>query len=192
MDDIRELWLGKPLVALPSGADIPAMAKKLRFKHLAVTIAMGLLAIGLLAVMCWVIVFYHSQMISTRIGEVLIIAAILALAGMQVLSVARTPFKKDLSNEAFLDFLKTEQRKRLAYQQRTQFIFFTIASLGLSFYIFEMVHTSPVLFLGSYLALALYLLITWFVLRPFSLKRKNKKLSETIARLESLSARNSI
>jgi hypothetical protein len=131
-------------------------------------------------------------MISTRIGEALIIAAILALAGMQVLSVARTPFKKDLSNEAFLDFLKTEQRKRLAYQQRTQFIFFTIASLGLSFYIFEMVQTSPALFFGSYLALALYLLVTWLVLRPFSLKRKNKKLEETIARLESLSARDSI
>ena len=183
-NEIKKIWLSANATALPKAANILQTIKKYRLKQILKTGGLVVLTLFLILTMCWVLFAYHSQLISTRIGEACIFFAMFILLSVNVRSLKRVSKSKTFSNSEFLTFLKQEQLRLIRYQKKTQVIGFLLASVGLLFYLYEGVHTRFSVMIISYVGLIIWCCICWFIIHPKAMERKTKKLNETIVKLE--------
>jgi len=188
LNELKEIWLTAKTKTLPDAAEIVETIKNYRLKEIVKIISFSLFTLGLLATMIWVLIDYKSQLITTRAGEVFILIGIFILLTMNAKALKRSFSLNNYSNEAFLTYLKKEQLKLIDYQKRTQKAGFIIASSGLLLYIYEGVRHSISILIISYIVVSLWIAISWFIIRPYSLKRKTQKLLEKIATLEKISS----
>ena len=186
-NDIQALWQTARINNLPSTDEIIKMIKKYRLKEVMKKLALIVLNFILLAVMYKVIVEYHSTFLTTRIGEALLILAILFLIVTNTIDLNRVTKQKDRSNEDFVHFLKLEQLRLIAFYKRTQQIGLAIASTGLGFYIFEECSRDSKWLIIGYSLFFVYVLVCWFIIRPYAFRKKTKQLNIFIAKLEKLS-----
>jgi hypothetical protein len=183
-DDIKKVWLSANVSALPKAADILHLIKKFRRRQILKTSGSVLLTLLLTAILIWVLFSYHSNMITTRIGEACMLCALMILLQVNIKSLKRITASKTYANNDFLLFLKQEQVRCARYRRYTQLIGFIIANLGLSFYIFEEVHKNPLTALICYAGVLVWCLFCWFIIRPIATRRQGKHLNETILQLE--------
>ena len=186
-NDIQALWQTARTNDLPSTDEIIKMIKKYRLKEVMKKLALIVLNFILLAVMYKVIVEYHSTFLTTRIGEALLILAILFLIVTNTIDLNRVTKQKDRSNEDFVHFLKLEQLRLIAFYKRTQQIGLAIASTGLGLYIFEECSHDTTWLIIGYSLFFVYVLVCWFIIRPYAFRKKTKQLNIFIAKLEKLS-----
>jgi drug/metabolite transporter (DMT)-like permease len=170
LDDIKKVWLTTTVSNLPESSDLIKTFKKFRLKLLIKNVGLILLILFLIGVMISVMFNYKSNQLSTRIGEICMILAALILLGSGTASYRRISGWRNCSNEQYIKLLKIEQLKLVSFQKSKQVIGFVI------------------MMLCTYLFLAIWLAVCWFIIGPYSLKRKTLKLSETINKLEKLSA----
>ena len=185
LDDIKQVWLSTPNT-LPAAKVMITMIKRHRYRQTLKITGLILLTIFLMAVMCWVLVDYKSRLMVTRIGEGFFFIALLIILGAKTRSLIRIANWKNYSNEDYIHFLKQEQTRQIEFQKTTKVIGFSIASLGLMLYIFEMVHSNTTVMIISYILVLLWIAGCWFIVRPLAIKRSNRKLAETIEKLERL------
>ena len=186
-NDIKKIWLTANVSALPKPGEVVKTIKRYRVKHGIRNGALILFTLIMVAVMCWVLFAYRSNLLVTRIGEAFFFIAMFILLGTNVKSLSRISTQKNFSNGEFISFLKQEQVRQISFQKRTQVIGFALASTGLLLYIFEMVYQHTVMMIVTYLLTGIWIAVCWFVIRPLSIKRKTKKLTGTIEKLERLS-----
>ena len=186
-NDIKKIWLTANVSVLPKADEVVKTIKRYRFKHGIINGALILFTMIMVAVMCWVLFAYKSHLLVTRIGEVFFFIAMFILLGTHVKSLRRISTQENYSNDEFINFLKQEQVRQISFQKRTQVIGFAFASIGLILYIFEMVYHHTVVLIVAYLLTGIWIAVSWLIIRPLSIKRKTKKLTETIEKLERLS-----
>ena len=186
-NDIQALWQTARTNDLPSTDEIIKMIKKYRLKEVMKKLALIVLNFILLAVMYKVIVEYHSTFLTTRIGEALLILAILFLIVTNTIDLNRVTKQKDRSNEDFVHFLKLEQLRLIAFYKRTQQIGLAIASSGLGLYIFEECSKDTTWLIIGYSLFFVYVLVCWFIIRPYAFRKKTKQLNIFIEKLEKIS-----
>jgi len=188
LNDLKEIWLTADPNDLPAADKIVKTIRSYRLKHAIKKAALIFLTLLLVATMCWVLFAYKSNLLVTRIGEACMFIAMFILLSANANSLRRISNLKDCSNDEFVNFLKREKIKHTFFQKRTQLVGFAFASVGLLLYLFEGVYTTPIQMIMAYLLASLWIFICWFVIRPRSIKRKNRELTETIQNLERLSA----
>ena len=186
-NDIKKIWLTANVSALPKPGEVVKTIKRYRVKHIIKNGALILFTLIMVAVICWVLFAYKSNLFVTKIGEAFFFIALFILLGTNVKSLSRISTQKNFSNGEFISFLKQEQVRQISFQKRTQVIGFALASTGLLLYIFEMVYQHTVMMIVTYLLTGIWIAVCWFVIRPLSIKRKTKKLTGTIEKLERLS-----
>jgi hypothetical protein len=185
-EEIKQIWLSTPST-LPGAGEIVRWIKRHRLKETLKIAGLILFTLLLIALMCWVLYDYKSKLLVTRIAEACFFIALFIILVAKTTSLIRILNWKNYSNQAYLIFLKQEQTRRAAFQKTTKIIGFSIASLGLLLYIFEMLHTNFTRMVIGYLISILWIAGSWFIVRPIAIKRSNKSLTDTIKKLEILS-----
>jgi|SRR6185503_6262789 len=187
LNDLKAIWLTAKTDTLPGSAEMARIVKKHRNQKLLKTSGLIFAALLLVGAMVSVVFEYRSKMITTRIGEALIIAAGIILIITNLSTLSRFYKLTPCSNKEFIQFLEHTRLRRLFYYKWTQAIALSFCSAGLLFYIYEGVHQQTGLFISSYAAVVLYLLVMWLYVRPRVFKKQWDKLSATIERLEKIS-----
>jgi len=186
LNDLKKIWLGADTGSLPAPAEMMQRIAQYRRSKLLKKAALILAAILLTAVMVSVVFLYKSVMLSTRLGEVGIIAAGLILIITNIGSIGRLYKVKDLSNKEFLGYLEQVKINRRYYYRKTQVAGLSLVSVGLLLYLYEGVHQHVLLCIVSYALVAIYLLVMWLIVRPRMYKRQAKKLEATINEMKRL------
>ena len=188
LNDIKQIWLTSNVNALPKAEEIVKIIRRHRLKLIAKNVALILFVILMVAVMCWVLFTYSPKLFVTRIGEACFFVALFILLGAGATSLIRATTFKNYTNEAYINFLKKEQQRQFSFQKTTQVIGFAFASIGLLLYLFELIYGNIMVLVIAYLLAIIWIAASWFIVRPISIRRKAKKLNETISKLERISA----
>ncbi len=187
MNDIKAIWLTAKTERLSTSVEVVKLAKKFRRQRLlkkAMVIVMAFVAALLLAT---VMVVYKSTLVSTRLGELLLLAACAVLATTNIRSIRRFYKPQVLSNKEFLQFLEQTRQNQISYYRKTQVVGLLLCSAGLLLYLYEFVYQNRLLLLSVYTATVAYLLFLWLFLRPRLFRKGANELKETRERLEEIS-----
>lgn len=185
-NDLQEIWHKANITALPGADEMVRATRKYSRRMLLKKVSLVALGLALAAGMVGVAILYKSVMLTTRIGECGILAACLVFVWANTGSVARAYRLKDYSNKDFISYLEQLPVKRLRYYRGTQVLGLSLASAGLALYFFEPFHSDVRLSVTAYSLLAVYVLLMWFVVRPRAFRRQQRKLEETINRMQRL------
>ncbi|MDP9041258.1 MAG: hypothetical protein M3N30_04700 [Bacteroidota bacterium] len=184
LNDIQQIWKSVQTGHLPTAHDMMQTAKQFRDKGLTRKKILITAGIFLAAYMMVLMLMYHSSLVSTRIGEILILCGALILAGTNIQSIGRFYHFDNYSNKEFIHFLEKTRQNQIRYYRKTQVTGLTVCSAGLIFYVYELVYHDRLLLIGVYSAVLIYLLFVWFVMRPRTFKKEQEKLRATMERLE--------
>jgi len=125
-------------------------------------------------------------MISSYVGEALLIITCMLLAFTNIRSIKRFIDFKDCTNKEFIGFMEQTKRNQLFYYQKTQVAGMAISSTGLLLYFYELVYRNTLLFIITYSMAVIYLGVMWFVVRPRNFKKQNKKMDEQMRKLHEI------
>ncbi len=186
LNDLKKIWLTAKTEGLPDSAQMMRLIKKFRNQHLRKLWMLIAAALVLVLLMLLVMFYYPSKLISTRIGELLIILAGLLLITTNLNSLNRFYRLKVCSNKAFIQFLEQTRLRQIFYYRRTQVIGLLFCAVGLALYWYELLAPHPLISFLAYALLAIYFLFIWFYLRPIMFKRGSKKLEEELERVKNI------
>jgi hypothetical protein len=184
--DIKKIWIQADVEKLSPSEKIVELVAKIHFISIAKKITIILIALALAVIVVYVIFYYKSQFLTTRIGEASFLIAICILIFSNVRAVLSVADFRQYSNHDFVQNMKAEQLKDIRLCKTTQSIGFAISSFGLLAYLYELVYLQPALTIYVYGAAIAFLLFNWFIIRPMSIKRKIKHLRTTIQKVELL------
>jgi len=187
LNDLKAIWLTANTDSLPDSHEMEQIVRKFRNKKLLKITALVVAAIILVAIMIWVVFIYKSTMISTRIGEAFIIVAGIILIATNLNSLLRFYKLKECSNKDFIQFLEQTRLRQQFYYRRTQVVAMLFCAIGLLVYLYEGVCKNTTLFIASYAATIIYLLVLWFILRPRVFKKEERKINGQIEKLHNIS-----
>ena len=166
MNDLKAIWLTAKTDSLPDTAEMKRIVKSFRNKKLLRLILSVAFTIVLIAVMVWVIFVYKSKLITTRIGEVMMIIAALILVVTNSNSISRFLNLKECSNKDYIKFLEQTRLRQRFYQQRTQVAAMLFCFIGMMLYLYEAVSSNGTMLLIAYPATIIYFAVLWLVVRP--------------------------
>lgn len=186
LNELRQIWLTADTGGLPPSSQMASLVKKYRDQKLwkiALTITASIILFGIIVVIAFT---YEVRMLTTRIGEIMMGAAGIILI-FSSMSFYKQFYKlKDCSNRDYLHHMEHIKQQHLFYFKRTQGIGFILASGGTMLYAYEFVKDDMQDALMVYGGFILYMILTWFVLRPKVMKRQNGKINEQIDKLREL------
>lgn len=187
--DLKELWQEEP----PTPPAITAVLKKatlLKRKQVYKLILVNLLLLSTCVLIGMIWYFYHPQFISTKIGIVLAILAMLLFVCFQnSLFLLLIKEDRNLSNRAYLALLLTIKEKQFFLQTTILNGYFFLLSLGIALYLWEYTLMMPLI--GGILAYGgtiTWILINWFYFRPKVIQQQTTELNLLIDKFEELNA----
>ncbi|OCX54445.1 hypothetical protein BEL04_09390 [Mucilaginibacter sp. PPCGB 2223] len=187
LDDLKALWLSANTDPLPQPAEMLRMVKKFRNQKIRRKVIIIVIALACSCIMLWGIFFDHATMVTTYIGDVLLIISCVILAVTNIRSVKRFYELKDCTNSEFVQFIERTRQNQIYFYKKTQVIAMSVSSVGLMLYWYEFVHHNATLTIIIYSATVVYLAVMWFVVRPRVFKKNARKLNEMLERLEKIS-----
>jgi hypothetical protein len=186
LNDLKKLWHTADTQSLPDSNEMLMMIKKYRNQKMVRKILLIACALVFAGLMVQLFFDYNSTMITTRIGEAMIISSILILIVTNTRSLKRMYDLKNCTNKEFIAHLQQVLYNRNYYYTKTQPLCMGLNGVGFMIYMIETIHKKP--FLGSVVfgVTIVFLLILLLVVRPRVFKKQSKKLNETIKRTNSL------
>jgi hypothetical protein len=184
--ELKKIWRAADTRQLPDAAAVALVAKKYRSTHLWKKIWLISTATLLGSLMLWVVYDYHSTLVSTRIGEGLILLSIVIFIFTNTRSLNRLNQVNDSDNKAFMVYLEQVCNNRRYFYRFTQPICFALSTTGLLLYFFELLQGTSYL-VPVYSLLMIYLLFMWLYVRPRTFKKQFQKLELTRRHLSTLS-----
>lgn len=159
--------------------------KQSNFRKLIITNLL-LIAVSVFIVLIWG--YYKPQLISTKVGIILIILAMTIY--LFTYNKSYSLFKENVDSKSNADYLQ----ELLAIKSKQQFmhttmlnLYFILLSAGIGLYMYE--YTSRMtIFWGivAYGITLLWILINWFYLRPKQIKKQQATLDEIIIKCKQL------
>jgi hypothetical protein len=186
LNDLKKLCHTADTQSLPDSNEMLMMIKKYRNQKMVRKILLIACALVFAGLMVQLFFDYNSTMITTRIGEAMIISSILILIVTNTRSLKRMYDLKNCTNKEFIAHLQQVLYNRNYYYTKTQPLCMGLNGVGFMIYMIETIHKKP--FLGSVVfgVTIVFLLILLLVVRPRVFKKQSKKLNETIKRTNSL------
>ncbi|RKR81577.1 hypothetical protein BDD43_1726 [Mucilaginibacter gracilis] len=185
--DFKALWNNEGS-RLPDIQEIFAKANKLnrniRRKLWRENVVLPLTAIFII----WIWWYYQPQMITTKIGIVMIVIAIIAfLIATNQLCPLLTDGNAETDSRQFLtQMIKIRQKQDFISSTMTR-VYFTLLSTGLALYMIEYALMGGMVFRITYYTLTFaWIAFCWFYWLPRKVKKRKKANNEVIARLEEL------
>ncbi len=184
--ELESLWAAaKPPPADP--AEIVRLVNRSQRRMRWIMIGGTLLLLLSMGVQCWVLFGFQPKYVTTRIGLLLTIGvSMLAIGGNLRQSVLlRKAEVADSVAVALEKMLHYQHRMQRYFRQRLSILFAVLAG-GLLLYLYEFAHHSALFTVISYGSTILYMAICWFWLRPYSIRKNEKRVGEIIERLRGI------
>jgi len=184
LNDLKTIWLSAKTDALPTPQQVVKQGKKFRK-----TILLKKGAIIAVTSVCAFIILFSMffnppAMVSTIVGNAMVIAGASLIAISNIRSIRRFYDFTDFTNREFLQFIEKTRENQRYFYRKTQVLAFTLTSAGWLISLYEMLHRKHLLLIVVYCFAVIYLLLAWFVFRPYTYKKNSRKLNETQQNLE--------
>ncbi len=186
-DDInlKYLW-GKQTSIAPNLENLIAEIKKMNQYNLRklVFTNISLIATSIFIILIWI--YYQPQLLTTKIGIILIIFAIVVF--LLTYNKSYSLFKSYRNSQSNSDYLKNllAIKAKQKFMETTMLnLYFVLLSMGIGLYMFE--YTSrmkPIWGLVTYGITFLWILFNWFYLRPKQINKQRAKLDTIISKFE--------
>ncbi len=185
--NFNDLW-AKQTSSEPNPENLLLQISKLKRAHLRKLIITNLMliAVSVFIVLIWV--YYQPQLLSTKIGIILIILAMVVF--LFAYNKSYTLFKENIDAKSNSDYLK----ELLAIKSKQQFmhttmlnVYFILLSAGIGLYMYEYTSRMTMLWgIFAYGITLLWILFNWFYLRPKQIKKQQSELDEMITKVKQL------
>lgn len=186
-DNFKSLW-NQQSTAMPDTKLLLEKAMGLKKKTRNKIIAMNLLLFATSVFIIAIIIYYDPQMITTKLGVVLtIIAMVVFVSATNMMN--KDVFKNNAtsSTKEYLDQFIRLQQKQEFLQKTMLTIYFIMLTLGIVLYMIEYTLRMPVwgaiLTYGITLA---WIALNWFYFRPRAIKKQQAKMNEMIEMLKNV------
>ena len=185
--DFKELWASQKSEQ-PNLADLLQRVdryKKLRRRH---TVLANLSLSITAAFILFVWYYYQPQLVTTKIGIVIIIAAI----ALYIIAINkdRSLFRKadeSNNNQQYLNNLLEIKAKQHVVETTVLNIYFALLSLGIALYMYEYASRMTMVWATvTYGITAVWILLNWFYLRPLQIRKQQARLNGLIGKLKSI------
>jgi len=187
--DFKDLWK-KQSVGQPNIEEVLARLKQFKKGALRTLWITNILLFATCAFILFVWYYYQPEFISTKIGIVLtILAMVIYLVVYNRLLGTYKNIDATQTNQQYLQKLILIKRKQQFLQSKILSLYFVLLGVGISLYMYE--YTSRMtLFFGvlTYVLLFVWIAIAWFFLRPKEIKKHETKLNSLIARFEDINS----
>ncbi len=185
--NFNELW-AKQKTGEPNKEDLLSKINKFKKSNLKRLIIINLLLIitSLFIIFIWV--YYQPQMITTKIGIILTILAmvIFVIANNQSFALFRK-ITTTQSNSEYMKNLIAIKAKQQFMQTTMLNLYFVLLSTGIGLYMYEYTQLMTAFWgIFAYGITSIWILFNWFYLRPKQIKKQQSKLDEIIGKFKML------
>ena len=185
--NFNELW-ARQKTGVPNKEDLFLRANNFKKSNLKRLIKTNLLLIATSLFIIFIWVQYQPQMITTKLGIITTILAmvIFLIAYNQSFALFKN-IPNTLSNCEYLKNLLVIKAKQQFMHTTMMNVYFVLLSLGIGLYLYEYTQRMT-LFWGilTYGITAIWILFNWFYLRPRQIKKQQRKLEEIINKFENI------
>lgn len=183
--NLKELW-NKQNTQIPDTKELIEKMNAFRKNSLRRIIITNILLILTSAFISFIWYYFRPEMISTKIGILLCIAAMIMfifVSNQSAPLLSKVDF--DLSVRDYLNQLRKFKEKQNFLQTVILNIYFILLSAGICLYMFE--YTSKMTFnwaVFSYFMALFWIAFNWFYLRPKQIRKQRAKTDELIGKLK--------
>jgi hypothetical protein len=187
--EFHDLWKKQESAVIPGPEEVFRRAETLRKKTRNGLIRANLLGAGIIAFIVWVVLNAHPRLITTKIGVLLVIIAVICylLAYNRIIPLLGVN-PMDSSNTHYLRQL-IEIKKKQEFLHKTMLSFyFALLSLGIFLYMIE--YAGRMSLAGALLAYGIttaWIALNWFYFRPRIIKKKGDEIGQLIENLKKVS-----
>ncbi|AZA80776.1 hypothetical protein C1637_11860 [Chryseobacterium lactis] len=172
----------------PNLQELLGKLKKFKNENLRKLIITNLLLIATCAGIAFIWYHYQPQLLSTKIGIVLVILAmVIFLLAYNKMFMAFYTIDDTQSNSEYLQNLYTVKQKQRFMQTTMLNLYFMMLFLGICLYMYE--YTSQMTIAGGMAAYGItlaWIALNWFYIRPKTIKKQQAKLDGLINKFEEL------
>ena len=183
--DFKDLWK-KQSVSQPDMQDLLARVNKFKRAGLRSLWIANILLFATTAFIVFVWIYYQPQFISTKIGIIVtILAMMIYLFVYNKLLSAYKNIETTQTNQEYLQNLILIKKKQQFLQTTMMRFYFATLTFGICLYMYE--YASRMSFLGASLAYGLTLLwmaVNWFFILPKQIKKQQFKINSLIEKFE--------
>ena len=191
--DFKDLWK-QQAVSPPNIEELLSKLKYFKRVSLRKLVITNVLLIATSAFIIFIWYFYQPEFISTKIGIILTISAMLMyLFVYNKLVVFYKTFDRTQSNSEYLQKLISIKTKQHFLQSTMLSLYFILLGSGLCLYMYE--YTSRMtIFWGifTYVVMLGWIGFTWFYLRPKEIKKEQARVNGLIAKFEAVNKQLSV
>jgi hypothetical protein len=183
--NFKDLWAKQTSVA-PNPENLISEIKKIKQYNLRKLILTNILLIATSVFIIFIWMHYQPQLLSTKIGIILIILAMAVF--LFAYNNSYSLFKSDKNSQSNSDYLKdllTIKAKQKFMETTMLNFYFILLSVGIGLYMYE--YTSrmkPIWGLVTYGITFIWILFNWFYLRPKQINKQRAKLDTIISKFE--------
>ncbi len=183
--DFKDLWK-KQSVSQPDMQDLLARVNKFKRAGLRSLWIANILLFATTAFIVFVWIYYQPQFISTKIGIIVtILAMMIYLFVYNKLLSNYKNIETTQTNQEYLQNLILIKKKQQFLQTTMMRFYFATLTFGICLYMYE--YASRMTFLGASLAYGLTLLwmaVNWFFILPKQIKKQQFKINSLIEKFE--------
>ena len=185
--DFKDLWK-KQAVSQPNIEDLMARLKQFKKAGLRSLWKTNILLFATSAFIVFVWYYYQPQFISTKIGIVLAIAAmILYVAVYNGMLRIYKDIDTTQTNQEYLQRLILLKRKQQFMQSTVLSWYFVLLLAGICLYMYEYASRMTVFYaLITYGVTLLWIGFNWFYMRPKEIKKQQAKINELIVKFKDI------
>lgn len=185
--DFKDLWR-KQSVSQPDMQDLLARVNKFKRAGLRSLWIINILLLATSAFIVFVWVYYQPQFISTKIGIIVTILAMMIYLFVynKLLSTYKN-IETTQTNQEYLQNLILIKKKQQFLQTTMMRFYFAALTFGICLYMYE--YASRMTFLGASLTYGLTLLwmaFNWFLILPKQIKKQQAKINALIEKFEEI------
>jgi 4-amino-4-deoxy-L-arabinose transferase-like glycosyltransferase len=183
--DFKDLWK-KQSVSQPDMSDLLARVSKFKKAALRSLWMINILLLATSAFIIFIWIYYQPQFISTKIGIVLTILAMMIY--VFVYNKLLNDYKNidsTQTNQEYLQKLISIKKKQQFMQTKMMSFYFIFLTIGICLYMYE--YASRMSVLGASLTYGitlLWMLFNWFYIRPKQVKKQQDKINGLIEKFE--------
>ncbi|OOV17120.1 hypothetical protein [Flavobacterium sp. LM4] len=185
--DFKDLWK-KQTVNQPNIEDLMARLKQFKKAGLRSLWKTNILLFATSAFIIFIWYYYQPQFISTKIGIVLAIVAMIMYVGFYngLLRIYKD-IDTNQTNQEYLQKLILIKRKQQFMQSTILSWYFVLLLAGICLYMYEYASRMTVFYaLITYGVTLLWIGFNWFYMRPKQIKKQQVKINELIVKFEDI------
>lgn len=186
--DFKKIW-NRREIEVPEIKDLYNKAKKFKRNSLNAVIIANILLLTVLLFIGIIWYYYQPELITTKIGIILSILAIIVYLIPYNKMMFPLILKNDIgvNSQEYLHQLIKLKEKQIFQQTTILSIYFLFLSIGLGFYLFEFVSKmTSVWGIITYSVIILWIAICWLYLRPKAIEKQNAKLNKLLLKFHDM------